>query len=585
MYRSFYGLKRKPFQMSTNPSFVWLGDTHKEVLALFTYGILESQGILLLTGDVGTGKTTLINTLANSLDEEFIVGKVPDPGMDAIDFMNYLSNAFHMQKKFVSKDAFLIHFDYFLNSAYSAGKKVLLIIDEAQRLSPDLLEEVRQLSNIENRGMRLLNIILIGQNELSDVLQGEKNRALCESISINYVINPLDVHETAEFISHRLKIAGTDENIFDPDAILEIQEFSGGFPRRINIIGDYALVSGFYQGVRTITGAVVRKCVNDLRLPGFSGKPNPEFIKAVRGLSSRHPEAIPPKFAQEISSRRAGFTHVSRTVGIVFLSAIVAFSIAYFNSPGEYRDLLYRFKNNGQHLPSLLLEPSVSDSINSFEADTTTTLVNEHETQSEMLSLGENSMELSVENDEHVRAFFTDKSTGGPGEVEVSAVLTYSDNFQSVQSPKVDIAGDVNFADKVLDLSFPSGQQALIAGIVTEERPISSETAAVGSSVTGTVHDETEKPPKIALPEGTVLAVDSSDAENENRYEEYENTTVDPAVYSAIEESMTQNRSNDVADEPVELAKPQKVEEVLNGASGNIDPSAVIDWVIKDRSK
>ena len=169
MYRSFYGIKRKPFQLSTNPSFVWLGEKHKEALALLKYGILESQGFLLLTGDVGTGKTTLINALTNSLGDEFIVAKVPDPGMETIDFMNYIAHSFDMNKKFVSKDGFLIHFGHFLNSANAAGKKVLLIIDESQRLSPELLEEIRQLSNIENQGIKLLNIFFIGQNEFKDI--------------------------------------------------------------------------------------------------------------------------------------------------------------------------------------------------------------------------------------------------------------------------------------------------------------------------------------------------------------------------------------------------------------------------------
>ena len=222
MYLSFYGLQKEPFQVSTDPSFLWLGEKHKEALATLKYGNLGNQGVVLLTGDVGTGKTTLINALINSLGDEVIVAKVPDPGMEIIDFMNYLAHAFGMKKKFASKDSFLIHFDHFLNSVHADGKKSLLIIDEAQRLSPALLEEVRQLSNIEKQETKLLSIFFVGQNEFQDVLLEHKNRALRQRISLNYVIEPLDLHETGQFIRHRLKVAGAKEEIFSPDAIRKV---------------------------------------------------------------------------------------------------------------------------------------------------------------------------------------------------------------------------------------------------------------------------------------------------------------------------------------------------------------------------
>ncbi len=142
MYLSFYRLKVKPFQNSTNPGFFWLGEMHKEVLAIFKYGILKMPGILVLTGDVGTGKTTLINLLINNLGDNFIVVKVPDPDLEEIDFVNYLADKLDFKKKFTSKEMFYREFIEFLGDSSLNGKKVLLVIDECQRLCSRLLEVI-----------------------------------------------------------------------------------------------------------------------------------------------------------------------------------------------------------------------------------------------------------------------------------------------------------------------------------------------------------------------------------------------------------------------------------------------------------
>ncbi|MCP4338668.1 MAG: AAA family ATPase [Desulfobulbaceae bacterium] len=604
MYLSFYGLERKPFQISTNPSFVWLGDMHKEALALLKYGILENQGFLLLTGDVGTGKTTLINALTNSLDNEFIVAKVPDPGMETIDFMNYISHAFDMKKKFVSKDAFLIHFSHFLNSAYAAGKKVLLIIDESQRLSSDLLEEVRQLSNIENRGIKLLNIFLIGQNEFNDILQEGKNRALYQRISVNYVINPLDALETGEFIRHRLKIAGSQRDIFNSDAIREIYEFSGGLPRRINIICDHALLSGFYRGVKTVTRGVVIKCTKDLRLPGSSGKANGNSLKSGNSFSSEVFKATSPE-----RFRDAGFTHVWRTVGIVLLVAMAVFVITYVNSPREYRDLFYLLKNNGMQVSNVLPEISGTNSGNYSDADMQTASIQVIETQAEMLVSDEGAAEQSVANGqlaknvEHVSEVLENDSTKFPQ--EISTVPVQPDELPSTHPIKKNIADEVNSADIALSQFFPPDQQTVIDEDVAEERPFSSETVVELESEVGPVGEETEKTEKtvnIVMLEKSVLIVDipvaemektdvinafetSSSDESGNESEESIETQTASAAFLAIKEYMKQSKSDDVPDEPVKRTVPGETEEIINGVSENVDPSAVIDWVIKNRSE
>jgi type II secretory pathway predicted ATPase ExeA len=583
---------------------------HKEALALLKYGVLESQGFLLLTGDVGTGKTTLINSLTNSLGNEFIVAKVPDPGMETIDFMNYVSHAFEMKKKFVSKDAFLIHFSHFLNSACAAGKKVLLIIDESQRLSSELLEEVRQLSNIENQGTKLLNIFLIGQSEFNDVLQESKNRALYQQISINSVIRPLDVHETGEFIRHRLKIAGTERDIFNPDAISEIYEFSGGFPRRINIICDHALLSGFYHGAKTVTRDVVRKCTKDLRLPGSSEKTNAESLKSGNSSSSESFKATPPERLQAVGSSYAGSGHVSRTVGIVFLVAMVVFVITYANSPREYRDLFDLFKKNRTQVSNVLPEINDSNSGNYSEADIQTTLIQVTQSQSEMLVSDEGPVELLVTNDllvenvEPVSAVVADESTDVLLEIPPASVQPeYLPNIHPTK--KDDIAGDVNSAGIALSPPFPPDHYAASNEDVSEVKPFFSETAVEVESEVGQVHVETEKTGNIVMLDQSVLIVDIAVAEmekttvvdaiettvsgeNGNEAEESKEKKINFTASSAIEAYVTQTKNNDLPAEPVKLAESgeiEKTKETLGEVSENMDPSAVIDWVIKNRSE
>jgi len=222
MYLSHYDLALKPFQINPDPKFMWLGATHKEALAILKYGILDSRGFLLLVGDVGTGKTTLINGLLNSLDENTIVATIHDPGLEKLDFFNFLANAFKIDKKFTSKGDFLVRFIHFLHKAHADNKRLLVIIDEAQRLTNEMLEEIRLLSNIEKQDARLLNVFLVGQDELNETLAKTESRALLQRITTRYNIGPLKKNEIGEYIKFRLSVAGTQRKIFSSGAVREI---------------------------------------------------------------------------------------------------------------------------------------------------------------------------------------------------------------------------------------------------------------------------------------------------------------------------------------------------------------------------
>ena len=267
MYRSFYNLKKKPFEITTDPRFLWLGEQHKEALASLEYCIREEKGFLLLTGDVGTGKTVLINGLIRSLDIQTIIAAIPDPGLEIPDFFNFLADSLKMNRKFSGKGEFLAYLRKFLIAANAGSRKVLLIIDEAQRLNHELLEEIRLLSNIELDNRKLINIFFVGQPEFNQLLMDPRNKAVRHRIVVRNHINPLTEEELGKYIRHRLQIAGTNRKLFTKAAIREIYAFSDGNPRLTNIICDHALLSGYSADLKVIDGDVVKECVQELRLP------------------------------------------------------------------------------------------------------------------------------------------------------------------------------------------------------------------------------------------------------------------------------------------------------------------------------
>ena len=267
MYLPHYNLLIKPFETSPDPKFIWLSEKHKEALASLKYGIQENKGFLLLTGDIGTGKTTLINCFLNENGNDAIIASLPDPDLSILDFFLLLSHEFNISIDFDTKGEFLIKFQNFLNSTYSQQNKALLVIDEAQRLNQQLLEQIRLLSNIERQDVRLINIFFVGQNEVYELIMDEQNKALRQRIAVHYNIKTLTESETLDYIKHRLRIAGSEEEIFSPEAIYKIFSFSKGYPRLINTICDRALLTGYVLGVKKIDGKIAKKCADELIIP------------------------------------------------------------------------------------------------------------------------------------------------------------------------------------------------------------------------------------------------------------------------------------------------------------------------------
>jgi general secretion pathway protein A len=273
MYLKHYGFSRRPFKLSSDPDFLWTGEKHKAALEALKDGILENKGFVLLTGEVGTGKTTLVNAFPKLNEIATISVTIPDPGMDPLDFCNFLANEFKMNRKFAGKDDFVRDFKGFLLRSFATYKKVLVIIDEAQRLDYGLLEEVRQLAGIEMAGRRLLKVFFVGQPEFCDMLMNERGAAVRDEIVAAYNIEPLDARETTEYIDHRLSVAGVGKKMFTPKAVMRVHALAGGYPRTVNVLCDHCLLRGYASGTKVIDVDTVSFCAEALRLRPLLQRP------------------------------------------------------------------------------------------------------------------------------------------------------------------------------------------------------------------------------------------------------------------------------------------------------------------------
>lgn len=265
MYRKFYNIKEKPFNVTSDPSFLFLSGKHKDALSHLTYGIEERKGFLEITGGIGTGKTTICRALLNKLNENTKTAFVLNPDLSQLQLLQVIIEDFGLSIEKKSKMEIFKQLNKFLLDQFSLGNNVVLIIDEAQNLKPSVLEQIRLLSNIETEKEKLIQIVLVGQPELHKRLDAPELKQLKQRIAVRYHILPLDREEVKEYINHRLAVAGSvGDIIFDEKAIDMIYGYSGGVPRLINIICDKALLLGFVLETRTITFDLAVKSVKEL---------------------------------------------------------------------------------------------------------------------------------------------------------------------------------------------------------------------------------------------------------------------------------------------------------------------------------
>jgi general secretion pathway protein A len=327
MYQTHYNFRIKPFEQSPDPRFIWLSEKHKEALASLKYGLQENKGFLLLTGDIGTGKTTLLNCFLNEIDTDAVIASIYDPDLSIFDFFELLSREFNINLDFDTKGEFLNQFEDFLHNTYSEERKALLIIDEAQRLNQQLLEQIRLLSNIEKTYSKLINIFLVGQKELHKLIMDEQNRALRQRLATHYNIEPLSESETRNYIKHRLRIAGSEKEIFTPEAVYTIYSFSKGYPRLINTICDRALLSGYVSDLNKIDAKTAQKCADEIMLPGEkenSSNENREDIEANKAEKATFTWGIEEDENVKINTFQEPTKRTLATVIVVFFIWIAA---------------------------------------------------------------------------------------------------------------------------------------------------------------------------------------------------------------------------------------------------------------------
>ena len=275
MYEEHFGLSRKPFQLSPDARFFFPSAEHQRALSFLQYGISQGDGFIVITGNVGTGKTTLVQTLLEHLDDdELTIGNIVTPNLEEEDLLRVVADCFELPSADVSKAKLLKAIEYFLQQQASANRRVLLIVDEAQNIPLRSVEELRMLSNFQNDGKPLLQIFLLGQQEFRATLLSDGFEQLRQRIIATYHLNPLSEDETQTYIEHRLQVAEwSGVPAFEADAYGGIYAFCDGVPRRINNLCDRLMLYAFLEGLESIDLAAVETVSNEIGTEFFGETP------------------------------------------------------------------------------------------------------------------------------------------------------------------------------------------------------------------------------------------------------------------------------------------------------------------------
>ena len=267
MYNEFYGLIRSPFEMTPDPSFLYMGEAHREGLATLVYAVNSGKGFVMLTGEVGTGKTTLLHALLSQLDSSTNSAFIFNPRLDPLGFFRMLFEELGVGPACETKAEYLLALNQYLIDKLAANERVLLIIDEAQNLSANMLEEIRLLSNLETPTSKLIQIMLVGQPELQELIDQPELRQLRQRIALRHHLRPFDEREVTEYVGERLSKAGyTGRGIFKKKALRELFRLTEGTPRIINNVCDGAMLLGYARQETSLGPDAIREVAHDLGL-------------------------------------------------------------------------------------------------------------------------------------------------------------------------------------------------------------------------------------------------------------------------------------------------------------------------------
>jgi general secretion pathway protein A len=316
MYESFFRLTGKPFQLNPDPAFFFGSRGHRRAMAYLEYGLHQNEGFIVITGEIGAGKTTLVRNLLEGLDPRKVVAaQLVSTQIDADDVLRLVAAAFGVPGRNLDKAGLLLALETFLVSATAAGKRALLIVDEAQNLTPRAVEELRMLSNFQLEDHALLQSFLIGQPEFRNIMQGPEMQQLRQRVIASYHLGPLDSEETRAYVRHRLAHVGWDEDPgFDPDAFNAIYGHSGGIPRRINTLCDRVMLAAFLGEQHRISAADVAAVVAELQEEQLQSSVDltmeQPFHESRRLLEPKGPGgglAVAPEVAREIGQLSSNF--------------------------------------------------------------------------------------------------------------------------------------------------------------------------------------------------------------------------------------------------------------------------------------
>lgn len=265
MYIEHFGLKDYPFRITPDTDYLYMSPAHSRAKAYMEYAIFNREGFVVITGEIGSGKTTLIKKLLSEIDEKIIVAKIFQTQLDEVELLQAILVEFGLNPFSAKKVELLNMLNQFLVNSYLDGKQILLIIDDAQNLSKRVLEEITMLSSVETQKEKILHVILVGQPELNQKLEAPDMEQLLQRVSLRYHVRALTKDETKEYILHRLKIGGNDKQLFINDIYSDVYEYSGGIPRLINTLCDTGLTCAFADGQYVVDNEIFKSAIGELQ--------------------------------------------------------------------------------------------------------------------------------------------------------------------------------------------------------------------------------------------------------------------------------------------------------------------------------
>jgi general secretion pathway protein A len=323
MYEAFYGLKARPFQLNPDPSYFYSSKGHSRAMSYLEYGVHQGEGFIVITGEIGAGKTTLVRNLFRKLENlNLVAAQLVSTQLDADDMLQIVAAAFGADEPGASKATLLKKLEAFLLSVHRQGKRALLVVDEAQNLTPKAVEELRMLSNFQAGERSLLQSFLLGQPEFRYTLQSEGMQQLRQRVMAAYHLGPMDSTETRAYIEHRLKTAEwTNDPTFSTDAFAAIFEFAGGIPRKINMLCDRLLLMGYLEELHQLDAKSVREVVEELKrefaLPAATSAQAPMPATAATAAASGAAAIASPAVAEEVRRLEDKVTHMEHSISSV----------------------------------------------------------------------------------------------------------------------------------------------------------------------------------------------------------------------------------------------------------------------------